>query len=98
MGVLKVVVSHNVSLKQLIYQQKKIKNKKIQEEKSYVPVVSEALIGEEKISGEFFSSFLLSFDVFFLLVLENTKMCFSFYFCNIHLMLVSIRNRERNGK
>lgn len=50
---LKVVVLHNVSLKQLIYLSHKKKKKKKQRKK-YVPVVSEALIGEgEKISGEF---------------------------------------------
>lgn len=52
LAVLKVVVPHNVSLKQLIYLSKKKKEKK-KERKKYVPVVSEALIGEEKISGEF---------------------------------------------
>lgn len=44
-----------MSLKQLIYLSKreKKKKKKTEKKKKYVPVVSEALIGEEKISGEF---------------------------------------------
>lgn len=53
LGVLKVVVPHNVSLKQLIYLSKK-KRKKKQRKKNYVPVVSEALIGEEKNLGRIF--------------------------------------------
>lgn len=50
LGVLKVVVPHNVSLKQLIF----LSKKKKKEKKKYVPVVSEALIGEGKNLGRFF--------------------------------------------
>ena len=75
-------------------QQTQKKNDKKTEKKKYVPVVSEALIGEEKNLGRIF---LISrkFRCFSFSV-RRKKTCFIyFYFCNIYLMLVIGR---RNGK
>lgn len=61
------------------------KKEKKNDLKKNVPVVSEALIGEEKNLGRIFL-ISLKFSCFFLLVLEKkyTKMCFIyFYFCSI---------------